>query len=54
MLAIIRFFQNIWSRIQGAFETNRFLCDDCRYDYPSACHQSARPNARKCPDYKRR
>jgi hypothetical protein len=28
-----------------------FLCDNCRYDHPSACHRPQRPNAVKCPDY---
>ncbi|MBI4777324.1 hypothetical protein HY792_00125 [Candidatus Desantisbacteria bacterium] len=55
MLAITRFFQNILSVIQGVFKGEvHFLCDDCKYDYRSACHRSERPNARKCPDYKRR
>lgn len=55
MLAITRFFQNILSMIQGVFKDEGcFLCDDCKYDYRSACHRPERPNARKCPDYKRR
>lgn len=29
-----------------------FLCDNCRYDYDSACHRPERPNAVKCPDYR--
>ncbi len=29
-----------------------FLCDNCRYDHPSACAHRARPNAVRCPDYK--
>ncbi|MBI1784347.1 hypothetical protein HYR69_04310 [Candidatus Sumerlaeota bacterium] len=31
-----------------------FLCDSCKYDYGNACTRPERPNARKCPDYKRR
>lgn len=30
------------------------LCDTCKFDYPSACARPERPNALKCPDYKRR
>ena len=30
------------------------LCDTCKYDYQSACRRPERPNAMKCPDYKRR
>ena len=30
------------------------LCDTCKYDYPGACSRPERPNALKCPDYKRR
>lgn len=33
--------------------SGEFLCDTCRYDYGSACSRPERPNARKCPDYKR-
>ena len=31
-----------------------FLCDTCRYDYGTACSRPERPNARECPDYKKR
>ena len=30
------------------------LCDTCRWDYGDACRRPERPNARVCPDYKRR
>ena len=30
------------------------LCDTCRYDYGDACTRPERPNAHRCPDYKRR
>lgn len=32
---------------------NRFLCDTCRYDHGNACTRPERPNATKCPDYRR-
>ncbi|MEW6534128.1 MAG: hypothetical protein AB1454_00735 [Candidatus Auribacterota bacterium] len=32
----------------------KILCDTCKYDYGNACSRPDRPNARKCPDYKRR
>lgn len=32
----------------------RPLCDTCRYDYGDACRRPERPNALRCPDYKRR
>ena len=31
-----------------------FLCDNCLYDYDSACYNRQRPNARTCSDHKRR
>jgi len=31
----------------------RFLCDSCKYDYGNACRRPERPNATKCPDYKK-
>jgi hypothetical protein len=33
---------------------SEFLCDTCKYDHPSACRRPERPNARECPDYKRK
>ena len=38
-----------WLRVRCPSE---FLCDNCRYDYPSACSRPQRPNATRCPDYK--
>ena len=32
----------------------RPLCDTCRYDYGTVCMRPERPNAMRCPDYKRR
>ena len=31
-----------------------YLCDSCKWDYGDACSRPERPNARTCPDYKRR
>lgn len=30
------------------------LCDRCKFDYGDACRRPERPNALKCPDFKRR
>ena len=38
-----------WLRMRCPSE---FLCDNCRYDYPSACHLAQRPNAVKCTNYR--
>ena len=32
----------------------RPLCDTCKWDYGDACRRPERPNARRCPDYRRR
>ena len=32
----------------------RPLCDSCRYDYGNVCRRPERPNAMRCPDYKRK
>jgi hypothetical protein len=32
----------------------RPLCDSCRYDYGNVCKRPERPNAMRCPDYKRK
>lgn len=31
-----------------------YLCDSCKWDYGDACKRPERPNAKVCPDYKRR
>lgn len=36
---------------QGSSE---FLCDTCRYNNERDCRRPERPNAARCPDYKRR
>lgn len=33
---------------------SRVLCDTCKYDYGDACTRPERPNATRCPDYKKR
>lgn len=49
-----------WRRIAEALrrifalDSKRYLCDSCKYDYPSACRRPERPNALKCPDYKKK
>ena len=36
------------------FKSRRYLCDDCKWDYPGACSRPERPNALVCPDYRKR
>ncbi|MHB8780751.1 MAG: hypothetical protein ACYC55_05150 [Candidatus Geothermincolia bacterium] len=43
-----------WKRWLARLKPRRILCDRCAYDYPSACRRPERPNARSCPDYRRR
>ena len=38
----------------GLFGRGDYLCDECRYDYGAACTRPERPNARKCPEYRKR
>jgi hypothetical protein len=47
-------FKDFWMKLKGLFQGGRFLCDTCRYDWGDACHRPQRPNATRCPDYKRR
>ena len=49
-----RFFQWFRHLISQANGGSEFLCDSCRYNYGGACRRPERPNARKCPDYRRR
>jgi hypothetical protein len=47
--ALKLFFKRLVSGAGGGY-----LCDDCRWDYGDACRRPERPNARSCPDYKKR
>jgi len=41
-------------KIKKALGMNTFLCDSCKWDWRSACHNPARPNATTCRDYEKR
>ena len=43
-----------WWRRTFAGGGSEFLCDTCKYDYGTACTRPERPNAKKCPDFRRR
>ena len=38
----------------GGVGSGGYLCDSCKWDYGDACRRPERPNAKTCPDYKRR
>jgi len=48
----------LWRRLLGWLRALaprvRPLCDTCRYDYGNVCRRPERPNAMRCPDYKKR
>lgn len=46
--------KGFWLRLKKKMGIQKLLCDTCKYDYDSACHNPQRPNATSCPDYKRR
>ena len=43
-----------WLKLRKKLGNPKLLCDTCMYDYPSACRNSARPNATGCDDYRRK
>ncbi len=49
MSRLLAFLRALLRRVGGGAP----LCDTCRYDYGTACMRPERPNAYKCPDYKR-
>ena len=49
----IRTLWRSFLRAFGLSSKSRFLCDDCRYNYSTACSRPERPNAVRCPDYKK-
>ena len=51
-----RIAQRLSSFLRRLFAANGggSLCDSCKWDYGDACRRPERPNARTCPDFKRR
>jgi hypothetical protein len=49
-------FQRVYLFLRRLFALERasYLCDTCKWDYGNACKRPERPNAKTCPDYKRR
>jgi len=41
-------------RIKRMLGMNIVLCDNCKWDYRSACRHAERPNAIWCPDYEKK
>ncbi|MFC1944141.1 hypothetical protein ACFLX5_01370 [Chloroflexota bacterium] len=41
-------------RLKSLLGMNTILCDSCKWDWRSACHNPDRPNATNCPEYERR
>ena len=56
MNALRRLVQRLWLGLRKMFAMGgaSYLCDSCRWDYGDACSRPERPNAKTCPDYKRR
>lgn len=44
----------LWQRLREWLGVAKILCDSCKYDYAGACRRPDRPNATRCPDYKKR
>ncbi len=41
-------------RVKEALGMNMILCGSCKWDWRGACHNRERPNARWCPEYRKR
>ncbi len=39
--------------VRGLGGVGGYLCDSCKYSYGDVCNRPEKPNATKCPDYKR-
>ena len=46
--------KTLWQKLLGRLGLGKILCDDCKYDYGTACTRSDRPNATVCPDYRKK
>jgi len=47
-------WDNMLIRVKRGLGMHIILCDSCKWNWRSACHQPARPNAVWCPDYEKR
>lgn len=46
-----------WLQLSGmrfGFSKGKFLYDSCKYNYGDVCTRGERPNAKICPDYKKK
>jgi len=48
-MSFVEKLKQLWWRLRYHGE---FLCDNCKYDYDSACKNPQRPNVKQCRDYK--
>ena len=48
--------QRLWLGLRSIFAKpgGGYLCDTCKWDYGDACTRPERPNAKTCPDFKKR
>ena len=51
---MVKFINNLWFKLKSLFGGTKFLCDTCKYDWGDACNRPERPNAIRCPDYRKR
>jgi hypothetical protein len=45
---------NFKIKLKKMLGMNIILCDSCKWNWRSSCHDPARPNATWCPDYEKR
>ncbi len=50
--SLFQWMGGFFRRLAGGGTT--ILCDRCRYNYGNVCSRPERPNARICPDYKKK
>ena len=49
---LLQSIRGLFGKVAGG--SGAYLCDSCRWDYGDACRRPERPNAKTCPDFKRR
>ncbi|NQT31901.1 MAG: hypothetical protein HQ588_06160 [Deltaproteobacteria bacterium] len=45
---------NLKIKIKKALGMNVILCDNCKWNWRSSCHDPVRPHATWCPDFEKR
>ncbi|MBT9138158.1 MAG: hypothetical protein DDT31_00708 [Syntrophomonadaceae bacterium] len=53
-MAVVSHLRRLWKKARELLRGAQILCDTCKYDWGNVCLRRERPNALKCPEYKKK